>query len=100
MEEKKTFSNHIAKKQPKYSIKPILSYYPKPEARASGFAFEIMLLSKRFTHRGTGVCLCHGIEVAADVGGGAHIAVPEPFLDLLHGHTLGKYHRGAGVAKT
>ena len=57
-------------------------------------------LSESFTHRGAGVCFCHGIEVAADVGGGAHIAVPEPFLDLLHGHTLGKYHRGAGVAKT
>ena len=42
MEEKKTFSNHIAKKQPKYSIKPVLSYYPKPEAHASGFAFDLL----------------------------------------------------------
>ena len=37
--------------------------------------------------------------MAVDVGGGAHIAMSEPFLDLLHGHALGKKHRGAGVAK-
>ena len=90
MEEKKTFSNHIAKKQPKYSIKPILSYYPKPEARASGFAIAVTISPQRLTHRGAGVCFRHGIEVAVDVGGGAHVAMPEPFLDLLHGHTLGK----------
>ena len=52
-----------------------------------------------FTHRGTGVCFRHGIEVAINIRGGAHIAMSEPFLDLLHGHTLCKEHRGAGVAK-
>jgi len=26
---------------------------------------------QHLTHRGVGVCLCHGIEVAVDVGGGA-----------------------------
>ena len=62
----------------------------KPEACASGFAFEIMLLSQRFTHRRTRVCLGDGIEVAVDVGGGAHVAMSEPFLDLLHRYALCK----------
>ena len=99
MEEKKTFSNHIAKKQPKYSIKPILSYYPKPEARASGFAVLIIDLPQRFTHRCTRVCFRHSIKVAIDIRRGAHIAMSEPFLDLLHRYALGEEHRGAGVAQ-
>ena len=58
-----------------------------------------MLLPQRFTHRGAGVCFRHGIEVAIDIRGGAHIAMSEPFLDLLHRHALGEEHRGAGVAQ-
>ena len=61
--------------------------------------FLIPFLSQRFTHRRAGVCLGHGIEVAIDIGGCAHIAMSEPFLDLLHGHALCEEHRGAGVAK-
>ena len=37
--------------------------------------------------------------MAIDIRRGAHIAMSEPFLDLLHGHALGEEHRGAGVAK-
>ncbi len=35
----------------------------------------------------------------SDIHSGAHIAVSEPFLDLLHRYALGEEHRGAGVAK-
>jgi len=59
-----------------------------------------MLFSpQRFTHRRAGVCFRYGIKVAIDIGGGAHIAMSEPFLDLLHGYALCKKHRGAGVAQ-
>ncbi len=61
--------------------------------------FVMLFSPQRFTHRGAGVCFCHGIEVAVNVGGGAHIAVAEPFLDLLHWNALRKEHRGAGVAQ-
>ena len=61
--------------------------------------FAIPSLSESFTHCGAGVCFCYGIEVAVDVGSGAHIAMSEPFLDLLHGHALCKEHRGAEVAQ-
>ena len=37
--------------------------------------------------------------MAINICGGAHIAMSEPFLDLLHGHALCEEHRGAGVAK-
>ena len=50
--------------------------------------FVMFSSPQRFTHRGAGVCFCHGIEVAVDVGGGAHIAMSEPFLDLLHWYAL------------
>ena len=59
----------------------------------------VILSPQRFTHCRAGVCFCHGIEVAIDIRRGAHIAMSEPFLDLLHGHALCKEHRGAGVAK-
>ena len=58
-----------------------------------------MLLPQRFTNRCAGVCLGHGIEVAVDIRRGAHVAMSEPFLDLLHGHALCEEHRSAGVAK-
>ena len=54
--------------------------------------FVIPFSPQRLTHRGAGVCLAHRIEVAIDVGGGAHIAMPQPFLYLLHRYTLGKKH--------
>ena len=60
--------------------------------------FLMLSLPQRFTHRGAGVCFADGIEVAIDVGGSTHVAVSEPFLDLLHWHALGEEHRGAGVA--
>ena len=56
-------------------------------------------LSQRFTHRGAGFGFAYGIKVAVDVGGGAHITMPEPFLDLLHRHALGKQYRCTGVAQ-
>lgn len=37
------------------------------------------------------------IQVAVDVCRGADIAVAQPFLDLLHGHVVGKQQRGAAV---
>ena len=61
--------------------------------------FLLPFLPQRFTHCRAGVCFRHGIEVAIDIGGGTHIAMSEPFLDLLHWHTLGEKHRGAGVAQ-
>ena len=54
---------------------------------------------QRFTHRCAGICLDYGIEVAVDICRGAHAAMSEPFLDLLHGHALCKEYRGAGVAQ-
>ena len=54
---------------------------------------------QRFTHRGACFCLGYGIEVAVDVGGRTHIAVSEPFLNLLHRYALGEQHRGAGVTQ-
>ena len=68
----------------------------KPEAHASGFPIAVTVSPQCFTHRGAGVCFTDGIEVAVDVGGSAHVAVAEPFLDLFHGYALGKEHRGAG----
>ena len=56
------------------------------------------ILPQRFTHRGADVCFRHGIEVAIDIRRGVHIAMSEPFPDLLHWHALGKEHRGAGMA--
>lgn len=47
-------------------------------------------LKNGFCLGGAGVRFRHGIEVAVDVCGSAHIAMPEPFLDLLHGYALGK----------
>jgi len=59
-----------------------------------------MLFSpQRLTHRCSRICLCHGIKVAVEICGCTHIAISEPFLDLLHRHALGEDHRGAGVAK-
>ncbi len=46
--------------------------------------FVIPLSPQRFTHRGSGFGFAYGVEMAVDVGGGAHIAVTEPFPDLLH----------------
>ena len=50
--------------------------------------FFMLSLPQRLTHRGTGVCFRHGIEVAIDVGDGARIAVSEPFPNLLHRYAL------------
>ena len=52
---------------------------------------------QRFTHCRSRICLGDGIEVAIDIRRGAHIAMSEPFLDLLHGDSLCEEHRGAGV---
>ena len=35
----------------------------------------------------------------SDIHSGTHIAMSEPFLNLLQGHALCKKHRGAGVAQ-
>jgi len=59
----------------------------------------MLFLSQRLTHRRTRVRLAHRIEVAVDVGRGAHIAMSQPFPDLLYRHALCEEHRGAGVAK-
>ena len=64
----------------------------KPEALASGFAITVSVLPQRLTHRRAGVCFRHGIEVAVDIGGCTHIAMSEPFLDLLHRHALCEKH--------
>ena len=32
-----------------------------------------------------------------DIGGGGKVAVAKTFLDLLHGHVVGKQQRGAAV---
>ena len=61
--------------------------------------FLISFSPQRFTHRRACVRFRYGIEVAIDIRRGAHIAMSEPFLDLLHRHALGEEHRGAGVAK-
>ena len=52
--------------------------------------FLILSSPQRLAHRRAGVRFGDGIEVAIDICGGAHIAVPEPFLDLLHWHALCK----------
>ena len=41
-------------------------------------------------------CIC---VMISDTHSGTHIAMSEPFLDLLHWHALCEEHRGAGVAK-
>ena len=61
--------------------------------------FVMFSSPQRFAHRRAGVCFRHGIEVAIDIRRGAHIAMSEPFLDLLHRNALREKHRGAGVAK-
>ena len=35
----------------------------------------------------------------SDIHSCAHVAMSEPFLNLLHRHALCKEHRGAGVAQ-
>ena len=60
--------------------------------------FVMPFSPQRFTHRRTGICLCQRIEVAIDICRCAHIAMSEPFLDLLHWNALCKEHRGARVA--
>ena len=40
-----------------------------------------------------------GIQMGVDVGRGGDIAVSQPFLYLLHGHTLLQQQAGAGVTK-
>ena len=37
------------------------------------------------------------IQMTVDVRRGADVAVAQPFLDLLHGHVVGKQQRGAAV---
>ena len=61
--------------------------------------FLMLFSPQRLTHCRSRVRLCHGIEVAVDVGRGAHVTMSEPFLDLFHGHALREKHQGAGVAK-
>lgn len=51
----------------------------KPEAHASGFAIAVIVSPQRFTHRRAGVRFGDGIEVAVDIGRGAHVAMSEPF---------------------
>ena len=57
--------------------------------------FVMLFSPQRLAHRGAGVCFGDGIEVAVDIRRGAHVAMSEPFLDLLHGHALREKHRGA-----
>ncbi len=71
-------------------------YIEMAEPHGSAFLFS---LPQRLTHGSSRVCLAYGIKVAIDIRRGAHIAMSEPFLDLLHWNALGKKHRGAGVAK-
>ena len=72
----------------------------KQAKRADPMVSPLLILSpQRFTHRRAGVRFGDSIEVAVDIGGGAHVAMSEPFLDLLHRYALCKEHRGAGVAK-
>ena len=72
----------------------------KQAKRADPMVSPLLILSpQRFTHRRAGVRFGDSIEVAVDIGGGAHIAVSEPFLDLMHRHALCEKHRGTGVAK-
>ena len=52
---------------------------------------------QRLTHRRTRICLTHRIEMAVDIRRRAHIRVPQPFLNLLHRHTLRQQHRCARV---
>jgi len=47
-------------------------------------------LPQRFTHCRAGVCFRDGIKVTIDICRGAHVAMSEPFLDLLHRYALGK----------
>lgn len=61
--------------------------------------FLILFSPQRLTHCRAGVRFGHGIEVTINICGCAHIAMPQPFLDLLHWHALCKEHRGAGVAQ-
>ena len=53
----------------------------------------------RFTNRCSRIRFGDGIKVAVDIGGGAHIAISEPFPEPLHRHALCKKYRGAEEAK-
>ena len=59
--------------------------------------FLIFLSPQRLTHRRAGIRLTHRIQMAINIRRRAHIRVPQPFLDLLHRHALGKQHRRARV---
>ena len=82
-------------KMPKMTI----DFHTTPKEYTLGFAFLAFVSPQRFTHRGAGVCFRYGIEVAIDIRRGAHIAMSQPFLNLLHWNALRKEHRGAGVAE-
>lgn len=60
---------------------------------------SICLLRECLLHDLRGCGLTRAIHVAVDVGGGAHIAVTEPDLDLLHLHAPCKQERGAGMSQ-
>ncbi len=51
------------------------------------------------SHLGTGICFRHGIKVAINICGGTHATMPEPFVNLLHGHALSDQDRCAKVAQ-
>ena len=52
---------------------------------------------KGLFHHGGAQLFRLGIQMGVDVGRGGDIAVSQPFLYLLHGHTLLQQQAGAGV---
>ena len=57
------------------------------------------LLGQRqgFLHCGGAELLRLGIQMSVDVRRSGDVTVAQPFLDLLHGHTLFQQQAGAGV---
>ena len=78
---------------------PQVQVHTKHKSKGYRLTDSLLISPQRFTHRRTRVRFGDGIEVAVDIRRGAHIAMSEPFLDLLHWHAPGEKHRGAGVAK-
>ena len=74
---------------------PQVQVHTKHKSKGYRLTDSLLILSQRFTYCRAGVCFRDGIKVAIDIRRGAHIAMSEPVLDLLH---WGKEHRGAGVA--
>ena len=52
-----------------------------------------------FFHRGGAQLFRLGIQMGVDVRRGGDVAVPQPFLNLLHGYPLFQQQAGTGVTK-